>query len=151
MREITLDNGEQLELSTLGRRIGAELFDGVLMTVAGITAAGIGDLIFLLFVLGFLTYRIGSTAVCGQTIGKAAVGIEVVRLDGRRPPGWGRSTIRWAVGLLPLAIPVVGFIYLLAWFVTLAAHEHRRGWHDLAAGTAVVRSERANGRSGHPA
>ena len=144
MREIALDSGARLELATVGRRIGAEVVDGVLVTAAGFTVAtvtagsGVGDIIFFLFVLGVLAYRIGTVALWGQNIGKAAVGIEVVRLDGRRP-GWGRSTIRWAVATLPLGIPVVGFIYLVAWFIALAAHEHRRGWHDLVAGTAVVR------------
>jgi len=63
------------------------------------------------------------TALTGFTIGKRLLGLRVVRLDGR-PVGW------WALprtALLMLVVPA------------LMMDRDLRGFHDKAAGTAVVR------------
>lgn len=142
---ITIDSGEDRELSSVMRRVGAELIDSVLLVLGGLligilatTTSAIVALIALILFLCLMMYEITAHAVWGQTIGKAALGIEVIRMDGQSPPGWSKSFGRWAVLHLPLAIPGVGFVYLVVWFIALVSHEHRRGWHDRAAGTVVV-------------
>ncbi len=80
----------------------------------------------------------------GQTIGKWALGIRVARFaDGRRP-GWDQSLLRC---LLPTCAAVVAFWVLgfsaFGAFAVLASayfNTMRRGWHDEAGGTVVVRT-----------
>jgi uncharacterized RDD family membrane protein YckC len=62
----------------------------------------------------------------GYSVGRRVLSIAVVRLDGRRPVGLPRALLRSA--LLCLAFPA------------LVNDRDRRGLHDLAAGTAVVRA-----------
>jgi uncharacterized RDD family membrane protein YckC len=61
----------------------------------------------------------------GYSLGRRALSIAVVRLDGRKPVGLPRALLRSA--LLCLAVPA------------LINDQDRRGLHDLAAGTVVVR------------
>ena len=96
---------------------------------------------------GLALYEVAMTARKGQTVGKRAMGINVLRADNGEVPGWGRSVVRWfipvassvaccliavAVGVLPLAFlaPIVSLSML--WDKT------RQGWHDKFAGTLVI-------------
>jgi uncharacterized RDD family membrane protein YckC len=82
---------------------------------------------------GFIVaYGLFFWATTGQTPGKAAFGVRVVRLDGRpmnlvaaarRAAGYALSL--WSFGL--------GFLVILA-------DDRRQGWHDKIAGTCVVYS-----------
>jgi uncharacterized RDD family membrane protein YckC len=62
----------------------------------------------------------------GYSIGRRLLSIAVVRIDGRRPVGIPRALLRSV--LLCLALPA------------LINDQDRRGLHDLAAGTVVVRA-----------
>jgi uncharacterized RDD family membrane protein YckC len=62
----------------------------------------------------------------GYSLGRRAMSNAVVRLDGRRPVGIPRAMLRSA--LLCLAVPA------------LILDRDRRGLHDVAAGTVVVRT-----------
>jgi uncharacterized RDD family membrane protein YckC len=62
----------------------------------------------------------------GYSIGRRVLMIAVVRLDGRRPVGIPRALLRSA--LLCVAVPA------------LIIDRDKRGLHDVAAGTAVVRT-----------
>jgi uncharacterized RDD family membrane protein YckC len=62
----------------------------------------------------------------GYSIGRRLLSIAVVRIDGRRPVGIPRALLRSV--LLCLAVPA------------LILDHDRRGLHDLAAGTVVVRA-----------
>jgi uncharacterized RDD family membrane protein YckC len=62
----------------------------------------------------------------GYSIGRRLLSIAVVRIDGRRPVGIPRALLRSV--LLCLAVPA------------LILDQDRRGLHDLAAGTVVVRA-----------
>jgi uncharacterized RDD family membrane protein YckC len=54
------------------------------------------------------------------------------------PPGFGRSTLRWAVTSASAALPVVGipaYLLVVGWVLV---DRDRRGLHDRVAGTMVA-------------
>jgi uncharacterized RDD family membrane protein YckC len=69
----------------------------------------------------------------GQTVGKWMMGLRVVS-EGDSPIGYRRALVRCA-GYLLSAFFLLGFLWILF-------HRERRAWHDLLAGTWVIR-ERA--------
>ncbi len=75
----------------------------------------------------------------GQSIGKRAVGIKVVRSDGSKA-GLGRIFwLRNVVNNIPSVIPVVSFIYLLVDLLMIFG-DSRRCLHDRIADTIVVKA-----------
>jgi uncharacterized RDD family membrane protein YckC len=98
-----------------------DLLDAALL-VAAIVALGLAL---------HLIYHVAFIGGCGQTPGRMALGIVVVRRDGRAV-GHGRALVRCLGGwlsLLTLGIAAVGVL------VT----RERRGFADWVAGTRVVR------------
>jgi uncharacterized RDD family membrane protein YckC len=77
-----------------------------------------------------IAYHVVLVGGCGQTLGKMALGITVVRRDGGTP-GYGRAALRCLGGLLSVA--TFGLGYLGVVFT-----EERRGLADWLAGTRVV-------------
>jgi uncharacterized RDD family membrane protein YckC len=67
----------------------------------------------------------------GQTLGMRAWRIRVVKLDGR-PVGSLGAIVRFGAGVLSILPLGLGFWWALV-------DERRRCWHDLVAGTVVVR------------
>ena len=94
-------------------------------------------------------YEIAFIALKGQTPGKMAARIQVVRANDLfqpewgRPPTWGSSFGRWAVpfalGLPAWFVPYVGEALVLLCYLSLTWDRDRQGWHDKAAGTFVVK------------
>lgn len=83
-------------------------------------------------------------AIWGRTLGKAMLGLRVVRVDDpQRAPGLLRAFMRTALsfGLLVLP-PVVGLPALVAFAVSVAIDRSGRGLHDRMAGTVVVTAPR---------
>ncbi|HXG49776.1 MAG TPA: RDD family protein [candidate division Zixibacteria bacterium] len=66
----------------------------------------------------------------GQTVGKRALGLRVVG-EGRDEVGYARALLRW-LAEFALAPLLVGFLWVLV-------SRERKAWHDLIAGTRVVR------------
>ncbi len=109
--EASASDGAARELASWGRRLAALLVDGIvlgLVIAVAILAAGIevtelrdriADGEMLLFVFIFLIPEaIYYTALIGsrsQTIGKMALGLEVVDADSRSPIGYPRAFTRW--------------------------------------------------------
>ena len=99
-------------------------------------------------VIAAAVYEIAFIAMKGQTPGKMATRIQVVRAEDLsqpewgRPPGWGRSLIRWALpfllGLPERFIPYAGNILVLFCYLSLTWDRDRQGWHDKAARTLVI-------------
>lgn len=87
----------------------------------------------------FVVYDTVLVALWGTTVGKRAFSLRVARLGDGGPPDWSHAAIRV---LLPAAIAVVPVIGILALsvFARAVVDPLRRGFHDLAAGTVVVRS-----------
>jgi uncharacterized RDD family membrane protein YckC len=70
----------------------------------------------------------------GQSLGKAAVGIKIVRTDGSRAGFWRIAGLRWFV--MALGSGVIAFLGLVD--VLMIFRKDRRCLHDLIADTIVV-------------
>lgn len=68
----------------------------------------------------------------GQTLGMRAWRLRLAGAAGRPPPGAARLWLRYAVSCLSLLPAGLGFFWALF-------DRRRRTWHDLAAGTRVLR------------
>lgn len=98
-------------------------------TVKGTTAlVQVGGWVLTFF------YVIGFVAVKGQTPGKMAFGLRVVREDGEERIGWGRAFLREILG------KIVSYVVLLIGFLMVAFRGDKRGLHDLIAKTSVVKA-----------
>jgi uncharacterized RDD family membrane protein YckC len=91
-----------------------------------------------------VVYEIATVALWGKTLGKWIVGVRVARYtDGKRPT-WSQSALRCllpstagAVGLALFRFSAIGALPVLA---SAFSDPLRRGWHDVAGGTIVVRT-----------
>ena len=83
--------------------------------------------------MAYFTYFHGAT---GQTPGKKILGLKVIQRGGE-PLTFGIAFLRW-VGYLISKI----FIYL--GFIWIAFNRKKLGWHDIIAGTCVVKIEKAS-------
>jgi uncharacterized RDD family membrane protein YckC len=149
----------------MGRRLGARLIDGLLLSVVvsvigavlfgaaatqvetdpvtGEVTGGVGALIgayvgyILLAVAVGLLYEVGLIALRGATIGKQVLGIRVLRETDGALPGWGPSFVRWLIPLLGSLVCGIGqiVVYLSPFFDSTQRYQ---GWHDKAAKTLVV-------------
>lgn len=171
-----LASGQTVELARPIERLGARTLDAVIVTApAGVWAfiqggdalevddgtniTTLGALVlaafgaFLLTALVNVVYEVVPTAVWGQTLGKRILGIKVVDVASGGVPGWRKSLGRWAVLVLPLAVPYVqipGALFFLLCVLTIGHEPCYRGWHDKAARTLVVTSRRDDRGSGRP-
>ena len=115
----TLGTGGKASSShRLERGLGARLLDIVIMfavfiilvLIFGISVSGsdgdgglaVGALFVgaLLFGLVGIAYEVTMIALKGQTVGKMATSVKVVRADNGLLPGWGKSIGRWAIPTL---------------------------------------------------
>jgi uncharacterized RDD family membrane protein YckC len=96
---------------------------GILIVYAGIIGLAMG-----LHVI----YHVVLLGGCGQTVGRMALGIAVVRRDDGAAPGYGRALLR-SVGniLVVLSLGLAAFVVLF--------NRERRDLADLLSGTRVVR------------
>jgi uncharacterized RDD family membrane protein YckC len=91
-------------------------------------------LIYILFALPFIFYTLAfEIFMNGQTPGKRAMNIQVVKLDGT-PPSMGSYIVRWLFALLEFSISS-GIIAVLTILIT--GKGQRLG--DVVAGTSVVK------------
>ena len=130
-----LGTGETVEVASAGIRLGARVIDIILGLAIYLIAAFIEPLIAPL--VAGAAYEIIFVALKGQTPGKMATKIKVVRADGGGLPGWGAAAGRWvipAIGYALFAIPGLLVHASLLW------DQRRQGWHDKAVKTLVVRA-----------
>lgn len=135
---MTFQTGEKIKndaaLAGIGQRLVARFIDGLIigcimavMFGAGReTGASIGFLITAVYEWYCLTRR------NGQTFGKTAMGIRVVKADGSTLSDVD-AVIRYLMIYLSTGILALG----LLWAVF---DDRRRGWHDLLAGTIVIKA-----------
>lgn len=141
-----------LELASYGRRIGGAVIDEfiVLLPVAiGLVIWGLrpGDDISdtTLLVLGLATalsafvYETLMIGFLGRTLGKFAAGTRVVRADTGGRLGWFASVQRALVPVVASVVPEVGFLLAALVYGVAFVDPLRRGIHDRAAGSLVVR------------
>ncbi len=131
--------------------------------------------------LGVVVYELAmitATAWKGRTPGKKLLKIQVTSHDSSRPPIALRAIVRWALPLAPTAPLIDGFIrdipelvnnehaaalsgrvwwmwVAVGWWLLVHASalwdSQRRGWHDKAAGTVVVKAPRPRRSAQGPA
>lgn len=95
-------------------------------------------LVQALLLLFTAAYFVVSWRRGGQTIGMRAWRLRVVRADGT-PLDTRQALVRFGVSLLSLAAVGLGF-----WWALFDARN--RTWHDIAAGTVMVRLEKSGTR-----
>ena len=160
----TLGTGGTVQLARPVSRLVARIVDGIIL----------GAVYFVLFLLvGFLTafdmddfwnpgedvavgmgltflaiellYEVALIAERGQTLGKMALKVKVIRADNGLLPGWSKSGGRWLVPAIPSLVewlhPSLWFIAILSFLVyaSLTWDKARQGWHDKAVKTFVVK------------
>jgi uncharacterized RDD family membrane protein YckC len=130
----------------LGLRIAAAIYDffpllAIWMATGAASIAVTGGkldyhvwwyrLLLLSVTVGYyvLSWRYG-----GQTIGMRAWRLRVVDRNGASP-GWSAALLRFVVAQVSFAALFIGFLWCLF-------ERERRGWHDLASGTRVLRLPR---------
>ncbi|HEV3402485.1 MAG TPA: RDD family protein [Acidimicrobiales bacterium] len=141
-------------LATIGQRILARLLDAVIIGVPAfllvLSTSEIDEarrtvrtpLWAQLVATGIAAvYEVVLIRQRGQTVGKRALGIEVVRETDGQHPDWTASIMRYLLPVLPALVPVPG-LFLLSPVIYLVAIADplRRGWHDRAAGTIVIKA-----------
>lgn len=136
----------EYEVASVGERIVAAIIDNLILlawVVAWILlfVALKSESTTLLVLMGvlagvpYLFYHL----VCevffnGQSLGKKARHIKVIRLDGT-PPHLGDYLLRWLLRIVDTGLPVVGGLVAI---ITILANGRGQRLGDLAAGTAVV-------------
>ena len=146
------------QVAGMGARLGARLLDGLVTSLvivialfAGLASAlgmhgstGSANHVGLIFTLMgvvsgvALLYEWLMIAFLGQTLGKMALGLRVVRERDGQHPGLGYGFVRFI-------LPVVGFflcyigVILIYISPTFDNSGKTQGWHDKAAGTLVVK------------
>ena len=142
-------------LASVGQRALAQVLDGLVLLVPAVAIVYwvAGDILIatdtettssqmwatFMLVAMQIAYNTVCVTTWGATLGKRALGLRVVsEVDGGAVPLNGaamRALIPAAAGLIPvigMAAPII--IYMRAFF-----HPLRKGWHDQAAGTIVVK------------
>jgi len=114
------------------------------------TQPGLGALsMFLILGLGMTVltaaYEISFIATTGRTLGKQIVGVKVVSQHTGQAPGVGAAFARWGVMFGPMIVPCLGpLVTLLVELSPLFDQQARRGWHDSAAKTLVISTQKTN-------
>ena len=96
-----------------------------MQAVQAMMAWSVGPVLGVAYYVGFIGY-------CGQTPGKMAIRVKVVRSDGE-PVGYGRALLRETLGKF-LSGLILGIGYLM-----IAFDEQKQGLHDKIADTYVVK------------
>ena len=146
----------EAQLAGRGARLAGAIIDGVILLglwwVVGLVTpwnifspklaeAGFMALIGLQL-LGLLLFAIVNGYLLmsrGQTIGKLLLGMRIVRPDGSAATPVRVIGLRYAVGWLLSAIPMVGMVYALVDCLMIFRAD-RRCVHDLIADTIVVKT-----------
>lgn len=149
------------ELADMGRRLGARLIDGLILTglilvlllvpvaIAAITGQIEQEdpplwivvtylvLTYVVIPAGVAAYEAVPIGLRGATPGKAMLGIRVVDQHTLRPIGIGMGTLRW---LIPAAASMVCFGSALVYLSPYWDESGRRqGWHDRPCKSLVIR------------
>jgi uncharacterized RDD family membrane protein YckC len=113
-------------------RFGAAVVDGILLAIPnGVLQAalkGPGYGLGLLIGIAYFTYFEGQS---GQTLGKRALSIRVVDINGGGPIGYSRAFIRYVGRYVSFVVILLGYLWML-W------DPQKQTWHDKFANSVVV-------------
>lgn len=128
-----------LEIASAGQRFGAFLIDllisvgvGVVGRVIGSRIGVDGDAASTLMSIGYWIVVLWLVATRGQSPGKMAIGIKIVKTDGSSI-GIGATLLREIIG------KIVSALIILLGFIWILFDGKRQGWHDKIAETYVVK------------
>lgn len=152
---VTLGTGERRPLAGFDRRLAARIIDWILIGAAVYLlwlpfSSRIDGWFGVLFYLALfclilgLAYEVVLTALFGQTLGKKAFGVKVVRAADGRPPGWGRSLGRYLTLNLANLLPVLGNAVTLFVYLSPVFSDLLQGLHDKAAAVVVIETRRSD-------
>lgn len=137
------------DVAGFGARFGARTVDGLILVVPQLVLWSVlglsGGAVVALSALISAAYEIPQLAGRGQTVGKRLFGVRVVSVHGGGNPLWAQAFVRWALPSLLAVSPSValrelaGLWALAVYLPVLFDRPYRRGLHDRAAGTRVVR------------
>ncbi len=121
-------NNKDVKYAGFWRRLAASIVDS---TIVGILFLLLNVLLGVIIAsIGMIAYYVGFWVGLGQTPGKAAIGMRIVKTDGTRI-GFGTAILRFFGYIVSSLILYIGFI-------VIAFHGQKRGLHDLIAGTMVI-------------
>jgi uncharacterized RDD family membrane protein YckC len=148
MDKLTIDTTQNVtieyEIGSLGDRILATIIDVLILfgyyifmaIITGILGQTLGKafyILFLIIILPVLFYPLlCETFMNGQSFGKRARKIKVIRIDGRQA-SFGNYLMRWLIGLIE-----VNFYGVIA-LITIVINGKGQRLGDMAAGTAVIK------------
>jgi len=89
-------------------------------------------------------YEVVLLALWGRTLGKHLLGLRVARFTDGERPAWSQALLRVllvsaAVVAVDAVLPGLGALAAVGIYLTALRDPLRRGWHDHAGGTVVVR------------
>jgi uncharacterized RDD family membrane protein YckC len=118
------------------RRFGAAFVDGLVIALPiNVLVAAFPDAIVALNALSILVQAVYFTLLeggrSGQTLGKQALGIRVVDLQGGGSIGYGRAFVRYLGRFVSTIVFLLGYLWML-W------DREKQTWHDKMAGSVVV-------------
>ena len=142
-------NKKGYQLAGGGQRFLANLLDGLVLyginsflanvvisqLDRAVTMDDLNNLLLVYYLITLalsLTYYIGFLRYGGQTFGKMALGIRVVRTNGESLR-WRDAILRYIGYILNTFSFGIGFLWILI-------DERRQGWHDKMAGTIVIKT-----------
>ncbi len=120
----------RIEYAGFWKRLAAYLVDSTILgAICWITRlfSIFGDILIIIIPV---IYIIGFWSLTGQTPGKAALGIKIIRLDG--------TDIVLGNAVLRLIGYIISFIIFYIGFLMIGWHRKKRGLHDIIAGTVVI-------------
>lgn len=128
--------------ASYGKRVGAYLIDAVIIVgilvvlfLAGLVSDTTGTFVlFGLFAVASVVYKPVMEGARGQTVGKMAVGIKVVRAADAGPIGYGEAFLRWLIAAVIGFVPF-GTLVDLLWPLW---DRYKQTLHDKVAKTIVV-------------
>ena len=133
------EGSSALEIASAGQRFGAFLVDFLISIIVGIVGfaigsamGGEGQTMNSVFGIAYWIIVLIMVAKRGQSPGKIAIGIKIVKMDGT-PIGFGTALLREVLG------KIVSAIILLLGYIWILFDGKRQGWHDKIASTYVVK------------
>jgi uncharacterized RDD family membrane protein YckC len=120
--------------ASFGLRLGAWLIDTIMLAVVDAVIRAIIGLYpgyFLGTALNFAYFGYFEGGPAGQTVGKLALGIRVVRESDAGPLGWGTALLRNLCRIVSALPCLLGYFWML-W------DPQKMTWHDKLSHTVVV-------------
>lgn len=148
MNTITLTTPQNIELeydlASLGERIAAYLIDGVILVAYMVIFVIIAiqgkfirnfEWLLLLGAIPIFFYHLASEALMnGQSVGKKAMNIKVVSLNGAQP-SLGQYVLRWVFRIVDFSIS-----YWLCGVISIAVSKKNQRVGDMVAGTTLIKT-----------